>query len=434
MKQFSNFYSKKYNFIFIIIPSFLTSLLPLFLITGPFLPDLAVSLCALLFIFNSFYSSKKQYYQSKFFIFFLIFWITIIISSLSSLNIFYSLETSFFYIRFGLFVLSTWYLLDNNKKLPEYFFKISILCFVILIFDGYFQFFTGSNILGWKLSGTRISSFFKEQLVLGSYLVRIFPIIFALFIIISKKNNIFYNFLLLCIFILVETLIFISGERASFFFLNLSSVFIIILSKKCSKLRFLLLFISLAIITLITFFYDTKYKERIFDYSIEQIIPQQSLENQNLKDKKFYIFSVEHENHYKSALLMFKENPFLGIGPKLFRKNCDKLQFKISSESCTTHPHNSYVQLLAEVGILGFLQIFFFFLTLIYFSFLHLKLKLFNNSYFFNDFEIVLISALLITLWPFVPTGNFFGNWINIIYYLPLGFLLFSLKKRRKIN
>jgi glycopeptide antibiotics resistance protein len=48
----------------------------------------------------------------------------------------------------------------------------------------------------------------------------------------------------------------------------------------------------------------------------------------------------------------------------------------------------------------------------------------------FDDFEISMLSAILITLWPIIPSGNFFNNWLSIIYFLPLGFLLSSLNKK----
>jgi hypothetical protein len=92
------------KFFFITIPSLLTILIPFFLITGPFLPDLAVSLCAILFIINTIYNPFKKFkdfYKSKFFLIFIIFWMTAVASSLFSKHIFFSLETSFFYIRFG---------------------------------------------------------------------------------------------------------------------------------------------------------------------------------------------------------------------------------------------------------------------------------------------------------------------------------------------
>ena len=43
---------------------------------------------------------------------------------------------------------------------------------------------------------------------------------------------------------------------------------------------------------------------------------------------------------------------------------------------------------------------------------------------FFNNYNKGLIITLLITLWPFSPGGNFFNNWILIIYTLPLSFYI----------
>ena len=54
--------------------------------------------------------------------------------------------------------------------------------------------------------------------------------------------------------------------------------------------------------------------------------------------------------------------------------------------------------------------------------FSHLKGALFKKQYLFNDFQICLLASILITIWPFAPSGNFFNNWISIIYYYPIGF------------
>jgi O-antigen ligase len=419
---------KNYKLIFIDIPSVLTALLPFFLITGPFLPDLAISICCIIFVVNSFCRSLKKYFVSKFFLFFIFFWFILILSSLLSDEKVYSLNTSFFYIRFGIFSLSTWFLLDNNKILIKYFFFIFLFCFVILILDSYLQFFVGFNIFGWKIIGTRISSFFGNELILGSYISRLTPLFLAIFIYLGKFNS-KNKFIFIIIFILLEILIFLSGERASFFYLNLSAIFCIFLFSKFKKIRFFMLTISFFLIILISKF-SPQYKERILDGTIHQMFNQAERQVGLSNNKEFYIFSLEHENHYKSAILMFKENKVLGIGTKLFRKKCDENKFIVSRESCSTHPHNTYVQLLAETGMLGFLQIFIIFFILIYYSLKHFYLKLIKKSILFNDFEIALLSALLISLWPLVPTGNFFGNWISVIYYLPVGFLLFSLNKK----
>ena len=51
---------------------------------------------------------------------------------------------------------------------------------------------------------------------------------------------------------------------------------------------------------------------------------------------------------------------------------------------------------------------------------------------YMNNFEICLLSSILITIWPVVPSGNFFNNWLSIVYYFPVGFLLYSLEKKMK--
>jgi hypothetical protein len=97
-----------------------------------------------------------------------------------------------------------------------------------LIFDGFTQFILGKNVFGWPIIDTRVSSFFKDELLLGSYLSRLIPLCLAIFIYLDqnkfrKINKLFF----FIIFILAEVLIFLSGERASFFFINLSCLFII---------------------------------------------------------------------------------------------------------------------------------------------------------------------------------------------------------------
>ncbi len=76
----------------------------------------------------------------------------------------------------------------QDKKILNYFYYALVVCFSVLIVDGYFQFFTGSNIIGLPKSGDRISSFFGDELIMGSYLSRLFPLLFALFLL-KKKNK-----------------------------------------------------------------------------------------------------------------------------------------------------------------------------------------------------------------------------------------------------
>ena len=59
-----------------------------------------------------------------------------------------------------------------------------------------------------------------------------------------------------------------------------------------------------------------------------------------------------YKGHFLIAKDLFKENPFLGVGPKIIFSVTTMKNFK-STLRCTSHPHNTYIQLLAETGILG---------------------------------------------------------------------------------
>ena len=52
----------------------------------------------------------------------------------------------------------------------------------------------------------------------------------------------------------------------------------------------------------------------------------------------------------------------------------------------------------------------------------------------FTDYQICLLSGILISVWPFSPNGNFFNNWLMVIYSLPIGFYLQSIYSKKAIK
>ena len=404
-------------------------LLPLFLISGPFLADLAVSLIALIFLYQTYCDRQLlSYYKNKFVYFFLIFWLYLLFNSIFQNQNFDSLRVSIFYFRFIIFSLAIWHMLDIDEKILKNLFYSFLFCFGILIIDGFYQLYFGYNILGMPLILERVSSLFGDELVLGSYISRLFPILFALVIYLYKDLNKFFLYIVSIIFILSETLVFVSGERSSFFFINLSAIFIIFLIKDFKKQRIITLLLSVVLISGITYFNDTA-KKMIIDKSISQLTDN----GLGGTSEEIYIFSWQHTEHYKSSLKMFNDNKLFGVGVKNFRIFCSDERYSLSDRTCNSHPHNTYIQLLAETGFIGFAFIFGFFMFFLYQALRHFYFS-FKKIYIFNDFEIALLSAILITLWPLVPTGSFFNNYINIIYIFPCGMFLWSRNHKKRLN
>ena len=245
--------------IFFNFPVILFSLIPFFLITGPFLSDLSVSLISVIFLIYSIKKKDFSFFKNKIFYLFLIFWGYLILNTLiNNFNI-DSLKISFFYFRYGVFIIAIVVFLNFNHNFIKYFFYCIFVCFLALIIDGFYQYFFGENILGFKsINKYRVTSFFYDEQILGSYLSRLWPIFFGLsMIILKQKKKLFLLFIL--IFILSETLVFLSGDRSAFFFINFSAIFVILLSKNLLKLRLLILVSSISLIVIVTLITQTTW-------------------------------------------------------------------------------------------------------------------------------------------------------------------------------
>src|SRR5210317_620989 len=125
----------------VLINLIIVSIIP-FLIWGPFFPDLIVSLSALFFLFYVIKNKEFHFFNNKPLIIFFSFCIyCILLSVFVAQDTMLSFESSLFYFRIGVFSCFIWYLIDKDKSILTFFYYALVLCFSVLVIDGYFQYF-----------------------------------------------------------------------------------------------------------------------------------------------------------------------------------------------------------------------------------------------------------------------------------------------------
>ncbi len=400
------------------IVNFFFLILPFSLVTGPFLPDLFLSIVAFYFLVISLKDKIFDYYKNYAVYAFFVFYFWIIFSGLLSNHPYQSLidyNGPIFYIRYLFFVLGIAYLLKKTPKLIKIF-CIHLLCLLIfVVIDGYLMWLTGTNILGFQSPSARVTGIFNDEEILGHFLSHTTPLAFALSVYIfgiKPKKIILYMSLL----VVSETLIFISNDRAGFLKIFQFTLLLIFLSNHFKLFRVISFILSLLIISFIIQI-SKESKERYSD----------TLNQVSSTKIPFMPWTPNHEEHFKITIEMFKKSPITGQGPQAFRIYCDTPEY---IQGCTNHPHNYYFQTIGELGVVGLILLS---IAIIYVTqklfrqFYNLWVKKNINSPYLSDHLVALFSLAFVLLWPLIPHQSFYNNWLNAYYFLPFGFIYYFL-------
>ena len=410
----------QYNLLFIFF-----SLLPLTIIVGSSVSLITILLLILIFLLKPPEFDIKKIYTNKVCISLFVLYLYLIFNTVISIDPYSGIYRNLGFLRFLLFfiVVNYFFYLKSNGENVFIFWSVLICIFIT---DIYIERFSGTNILGFgaqpdhgldsRASMTRVVSFFKDEPVAGAFVNGFIFIIIGYLFTVLKKNN--YSMFICVIFsILSIVAVLMTGERSNTIkiFLGFMIFLLFIDFLKFKNKLFFLLFVSgiLFSIILSSDYLKLRYKDQFYNFLF-------SKEGDITLENNVYI------NLYKSSYEVFKSYPLLGVGAKNYRvETCKKNNERNSNYFCTTHPHQTYFELLSEHGILGTILI----LYILFFSiFKILKQIILSRNYI----QIGSFIYILINFIPLLPSGSFFSDF-NITLFMINFCIMYAVNEKTNI-
>ena len=206
----------------------------------------------------------------------------------------------------------------------------------------------------------------------------------------------------LLLFILLVSLIVIFNKQTRKYFISFASILLIIFS--------------------LAFTFNKKVKNN-FNSFYGQISNMAKI----LINKDFDNNSSQYLKEFASFYDTWLLNKYIGGGIKSFRYYCH-VRPNIDKNSkfvCNMHPHNYYLEILTETGLIGFFIISIIFILILYKTF-YKKYFDSNSSLTYNNISVPFIFLFFVEIFPLKSTGSFFttGNatYIFLIMAILVGF------------
>jgi len=317
----------------------------------------------------------------------------------------------------------------------------AIISTIFLSLNIFSQHLIGFDIFGHPPFDGRYNGLFESEAIAGSYLQKfsLFAIFFILLLKSKKKINFF-----LTIFIvnLLALGILMSLDRMPFIIYLFSNLILIILLRKF-RLRFLVSFVFIIFLFLILFnnysvikqrylsLYNEinflKFKESIFllNKKIETIISPNQIDNVRIELSGDY----DYLRVFNSAYRVFLTNPIIGSGVKSFGIKCAELKIKDQNLYCLTHPHNIYLEILVNQGIIGTLIFIIFLIILLKKNYFEKLLKKNTNE---KKLSLIILLTLLISeLLPIRSFGSIFQTVNGTIFWFFLALMSSKLHNQK---
>tara|TARA_B100001057_G_scaffold477837_1_gene547550 strand:+ start:447 stop:1682 length:1236 start_codon:yes stop_codon:yes gene_type:complete len=390
-----------YNYFLILF-----SLIPVSIILGSSVSLINILIIDISFLFLIFKSNQLKFLKAEPIKYLIVLYIYLFFNSLVSVDASSGIYRNLGFLRIIiLFVAFNFFF--NQKFFLEKLLKIWLIIMSIVVFDVFFEYFVGKNLLGYPESrevgvsfGSRLVSFFKDEPIVGGFINGFYLILIGF---LANKYYFKQKKIIFFVSIIFLLAILFTGERSNSI-KALLGIFLLIIFFKHLEKRFKIIFFTVSLLTLILLIFNSDYLKLRYTEQIKGALTSES----------------RYLALYKSGFEVFKQFPLFGSGNKNYRVvTCDNDNPKIvKSENflCTTHPHQIYFEFLSEHGLLGTFILLFLFYKII-FSKIFMVIK--EANYIQMGSMIFLITTFL----PMLPSGSFFNDYGITIFAINLGIM-----------
>ena len=421
--------------------SFLLSILPICFVAG----NLLINANILILILSALIFFKSKIFQIKYYLFdklLILFFFLIFYTGFYNDYFFYldekawkgyfsTVTKSIFFFRYLFLYFVLRYLVEKQIIDLKPFFITCALASIFVSFDIFYQFIFGKDIFGFETpgSGRKLGGPFGDELIAGGYIQRFCIFSFFVLPLFFQNMSKYTKFLIPILFIIFFVAIILSGNRMPVLLFIFSVVLILIFNKQTRKflIPFVLIFAFLFGL-IFNFNKDVRLNFKSFYGQISKMIV--IVKNNDFKNERSPEYLKQFETFYETWLM----NKYIGGGIKNFRYYCHErpIIVKDSRLICNMHPHNYYLEILTETGLLGFLILVSSFLLFLYHSFVK-KYFLKPINYFDNKI-IPFIFLFLVEIFPLKSTGSFFTTGNSTYLFLIMGILVGLLPKNNSIE
>ena len=373
--------------------------------------DIWLTSLGLVFLFRSYRNNDWDWAKQTWFKFALLLWITGLISSFQGPMPSFSLGQGFVWIRFPLYAVAVQMWLGQNKDIRVLMLTIMTISLLIISFILFAEVLIEPKVrLQWPYG----------DVIPGSFIAKACLPVFCTLIIFAFNYNIKISIIMLIILILGIIALKFTGERSNLILVTCALITSMIFYKFSFKKFFYISLFSIIIGYVLIDNFSSLTKRCINNAPAQNCLEQTNQHVSIFDQIPIKNFDNSYWGAWRGGLQQGLEKPILGVGPSGTRHTCGYLKnhWLPGENFCGNHPHNFYIQLFAEVGliglILGSLMIFYI-----------IKSCYFIRQYFPENY---MVSTAFVVpfgiFFPFQHFGSFYGQWGNLFIWFAIGFAL----------